>query len=68
MIHSEIHSVLKKCFPKIIAIVSEQRQAGAAVGSFLLDILSNNSGEIVSRSTLYSGHLLWRFFLQRTHF
>ena len=53
---------IKNVFPKIIAIISEQRQAGAAVGSFVLDILSNNSRKIVSRPTLYSGYLLLRFF------
>ena len=40
----------------------------AVVGSFLLYILRSNSRKIVSRSSFYSGHLLWGHFLQKTHF
>ena len=68
---TEIHSVYKNVFPKITAIISEQRSqdlSGAVVCSFKLNILPKTSRKIVSESTLYSGHFLWKNFLQKLTF
>ena len=45
-----------------------QDLSSAVVGSFLLDILPKNYRKIVSSSSLYSEHLLWGHFIQRTQF